>query len=71
MKQQVVVELSQSVSHLLRHWTLLILRPLLEVGQQENLKTKEKPVSTDCWVSVFSLYVVFISIYEITKKYLV
>lgn len=35
------MKLSQSVPHLLRHRTLLILWTLLEVGQQKNLKEEQ------------------------------
>lgn len=38
MKQDVVVENSQSVPHDLRNWTLFIFWTVFEVGQQKHLE---------------------------------
>lgn len=42
VKQEVIVELSQRVPHSFRHWTLLILWPMLKVGQQKNLEEERQ-----------------------------
>lgn len=42
MEQEVIVEVSQSVPHVLRHWTLLILWTMLKVSQQKNLKEQSE-----------------------------
>lgn len=52
MKKEVIVELYQSVPDLLGHRTVLILRTVLEVGQQEDLEeehSKKKNISIVCF----------------------
>lgn len=54
MKQKVIVELSQSVPHLLRHWTLLILWIMLKVGQQKNLEEEQsKKLHQDILINIW------------------
>lgn len=42
VKQEVVVEVSQRVPYLLRHWALVVLCTVLEAGQQKNLERNGK-----------------------------
>lgn len=47
MKQQVIVKLCQSLPHLLRHRTVLII--MLKTGQQKNLEEKQSETPSSAY----------------------